>query len=1150
MTPRSGPPLRTAVAVTAALLLAAPTPALARRTATTPGFDGPTKRIRTTAPATPAPTPPLTLAPSGDHPHAIVDGAGTAYVTWTANGAGPGGEDAIGFCRIPRAASGCDNPPATRLLVPQKGYDSGDSPSANLELSRGALPVILGQQLAIVSTRYPTRYPLPGGGESDTTTILYVSDDGGTSFSGGAPTATGLVADGEAVAFGSESAPRIGVLSGPRGDGIDFQAIAPGSFTTAVARLADGVSGADAQLTALPDGGLAAVFGTGPGRFGVRRLPAGAANPNDAASWSPTESFSGYDPSIAAGPGGALYVTSREFSDLGVYRVRRVGGGDLGPLHPQTLASARIAGGGGALTAAYLDPGGTRDAVKGHVGLSVRRSAAGDGRFGAEQRITTTADVHELSFQAAPDGGGFAVWRTSDAGAGPIRGHFLGRLGRSALPGLPTTAPGAGSDVPVSSSCRSRRFGKVTLTVESGCFLSGKRDGRTVAVAEGPLTLNGLRITPLGSTQLVFDPSDRELYTSGSGSARVEIPSASGSIVLWQGGLRQKLGSGNGQRLLNFDGNAFKVTVKGLPAVGAIEPLIDGDGVRIPLALALPTVFGDITGQATLRVSADAGLDLQSLDLRAPSIVVPPIEISDLRLSWRAEGDRWQGGATIALPGGASLTTEVAVAGRKLVSIRASYFPTFPGIAVYPQVYLHRVDAGIGFGPLRLSGGAGVGAFPLLPPSHAGTSGTYLVDLNGSLTAVFGDPFVLRATGDLSILSTLDVAHAGFEFSTAGYARFKGRLGAFEATRPFAYLGVETSLYVGSGGIQGKAAGEACGLGKCVKLAEIVASQKGMGGCGTIPLPTWDPPFVELATGSVTYEWGDLLPEFDSGCDLSNVTIAGARQAGAPHRFAVPAGAKRATINLRGEGGVPAVDLIDPAGRTVAPEAEGDRIATGASEPTRSRVIVLGDPAAGSWQVVPRAGSPAVTRIRASVPARAPKLRATVGRARKGSRTIRYRLDAVPDESVSFVERTARGTVPLRGGGRRGTVRFRPNPLVPGRHVIEAQISQGGIVKHTRVVGRFVQPRLRVGVARQLRVRRRGSRLEVRFRAAGSGLRHAVLVRYGDGARTVVVLPAGRTVARLRAPRRVVRPRRTTVTVRALSPAGRYGRAARAGLRR
>lgn len=1149
MTPRSRPPLRLAVAIGATVLLAAPAPALAGRTATSPGFDGPTKRIRTTAPATPAPAPPLTLAENGDHPHAVVDGAGTAYVTWTAPGAGPGGEDGIGFCRIPRAATACDNPPATRLLIPQKPYGPGDGPSANLELSRGALPVILGQQLAIISTRYPTRYAVPGD-ESDTTTILYVSDDGGTSFTGGSPTATGLVADGEAVAFGSEGAPRIGVLVGERNSGVDFQAIAPGSFTTGVARLADGIDGAETQLTPLPDGGLAAVFGTGPGTFGVRRLPAGAANPNDAGGWSPTESFRGYDPSIAAGPGGALYVTSREYSDVGTYRVQRVGGGSVGALHPRTLASAVIQGGGGALTAAYLDPGGTRDAVRGHVGLSVRRSAAGDGRFGAEERITTTADVHELSFQAAPDGGGFAAWRSSTAGAGPIRGHFLGRRGRSTLPGLPTTAPGAGSDVPVSSSCRTRRFGKVTLTVESGCFLGGKRDGRSVAVAEGPLTLNGLRITPLGTTQLVFDPSDRELYTAGNGSVRVEIPSSSGPIVLWQGGLRQKLGSGSGQRLLNFDGAAYRVTVKGLPVVGAIEPLIDGDGVRIPLALALPTVLGDVTGQATLRVSPDSGLDLQSLDLRAPSIVVPPIEISDLRLSWRADGDRWQGGATVALPGGASLTTEVVVAGRKLVSVRASYFPTFPGIAVYPQVFLHRVDAGVGFGPLRISGGAGVGAFPLVPPSHGGQSGTYLVDLNGSLTAVFGDPFVLRATGDLSILSKLDVANALFEFSTAGYARFEGRLGAFEATRPWAYLGVKTSLYVGTAGIQGKAAGEACGLGKCVTLAEIVASQKGMGGCGKIPLPTWDPPFVELATGSVTYEWGDVLPEFDSGCDLSNVTIAGARQAGAPRRFAVPAGAKRVTVNLRADGGVPAVDLVDPAGRTIAPEADGDRIATGASEPTRSRVIVIGDPAAGSWQVVARAGSPAVTRVRASVPARAPKLRASVSRARSGSRTIRYRLDAVPDETVSFVERTTKGAIPLRGGGRRGAIRFRPNPLVPGRHLIEAQISQGGIVKHTRVVGRFVQPRLRVGTPRQVRVRRRGSRLEVRFRSGGAGLRHVVLVRYGDGARTATVLPAGRTVARLRAPRRTARPRRTTVTVRAISPAGRYGRAARGALRR
>ncbi|MDO9410400.1 hypothetical protein [Patulibacter sp.] len=1146
--------LRPAAVLTALGLLAVPAVADARPTASTPGFDGSTKRLTTKAPPLPLPRR-VTLATNGAAPHAVVDDAGTAYVTWRIADGGPGGEDAVGFCRLPRGAAACDNPAPTRVLVPEKAYDADDGPNLNKELSDGPFPVIVNTQLVVLTSRYPTRYALPdGSGTTDRATVLLVSLDGGTSFSSGGPAGTGVAVDAQPVAFGSASSPRIAALSSQREGGTFVQALTPGAFTAGRVDLGSPAApGERAQLATLPGGGVAAVLVTGPGRFAVRRFD-GQGDPNDASRWTVAGTFQGYAPTLAAGPGGRLFVASRPSADVGVYGVTEVGGKARGTVQPTSATVARMVGRGGALSALVLDRGDTRDAPKGHKGLYARRSASGDGVFAGEQRLTTSAaEIEDLAFDVAPDGGGFAVWTPAGSQtAGEIRGLFFGPLTRSPGAGLPTTIPGSvtGGGNVTAADCRRREFARVKAMVETGCFLTGVRDGRSVAVAEGPIRVNGLRVVPLGGTQLVIDPADKELYTAGSGSARVEIPVAGSSpIVLWEGGLRQKLVAGPGGRLFAFDVARFPVRVKGFPVVGALEPRIDGDGSSVTLALRLPTGFGDATGQATLKIDPESGLRLDSLSLQADRILVPPVSIDDLSLTWTAEGDRWVGGAKITLPGGASLRFEVIVADGKLVSVRASYVPTFPGIGLYPQVFLHRIDAGFGLSPLKLSGGAGIGVVPIAPPTSAGQSGSYLFDVDGSLTATFGSPFVLEAKGDLRILSTLDVAAARFEFSTAGYAKIAAEVGVFKQTKPFLFLGAKLDIYAGKLGAQGEAAGTACALGKCVEVGKVVVSNKGMGGCAKIPLPYWKPPFYELVEGSATYVWGDGFPEFDSGCDLRSVTIAGTRQVGGPTRLAIPAGTTRATINVGAAGTAPAVDLIDPAGRTIQPEADGDTIATAATAATGSRIVVLGDPAAGTWQVVPRAGSPAFTSVSATVPAPAPKVTAKVGRARGTTRSITYRLDAIPDETVRFVERTRRGSVVLSPGGRRGTVRFTPNALVPGRHEIEAQVLQDGIVKRVVRVGSFVQRTLRVGTPRRVTVRRRGARLEVRFRPGGA-VRHAVLVRYADGARETTVVRAGRSSVRVRAPRRTVRGGRTTVSVRAIAPSGRLGRPARATLRR
>lgn len=1154
------------VAVAAVL----PAGAQAAPTARTPGFSGPTKRIpaKPTA-AAPRPSAPLVLAAAGRSPHATVDAAGTAYVTWAVPSDGPDGprrEDAIGFCRIPRGAAACDNPAETRLLVPQKGYDegAGDGPYLNQEISRGPMPVIVGDQLVILSTRYPTTYGLPDGGTTDRATIQFVSLDGGTSFSGGSPVTAGLSLTNEPVAFGTPESPRIGLLE-PVDDGLLFRALTPGAYASGGAVLAP-LSGVPepAQLTPLPNGGIAAVYVDGPGSIAVRRF-GGQGDPNDAGSWAPAERLQGYDPSIATGPGGRLLVSRKASSDTDVYTVQALAGPGSAtkssPLHPQRLGSARLLGTGGAATAVYVDPGGTTDAVAGHTGLSVRRSPAGGPAFGAEQRVTTTPrDTFFPSFGAAPDGGGFVASSPVESGVGEVRGHFFGAFAKSPDPGLPTTVPGSatGDGSVTRADCRNRDFGKVLVQIETGCFLQGRRDGRFVAVSEGPIFVNGLKITPIGKTQLVIDPKSKELYTADKGTARVEIPSAeTDPIVLWQGGLRQKLQTDAKGRLFNFDTKAFGVKVKGFPVVGALQAYVDGAGASVPVSLALPTPFGDATADATLRVTP-SGLRLDSLRLAAPDFTVPPVRVSDLRLSWQREGDRWDGGARITIPSGSELRVDVAVANGKLLGVNAAYELPFPGIAIYPQVYFHQVSAGFEFGPLKLTGGAKIGAVPLAPATGS-TPASYLVDLEGKLAVTFGSPFVLRATGEATILSVVPVAKASFEFSTAGYATFGLDVGI--GSKPWLFVGADFDAYVGNKGFQANAKGDVCALGLCVG-PELLVSSKGVGACAKVPLPTWDPPFVELGAGSVTYPWGGDI-SVDAGCDLRSITVVGTRSgrtrqkgATAPSTasvsVAVPAGAKALSVNAYSAEDAPTIDLVAPGGTTIDPDAPGDRIGGKASPQAHHRAVVVDRPAAGTWQIVPRAGTPGLTRVTATTPGPAPKLTATLRKAGTGGRrTIAYALKALPDQTVTFAERTAKGERPLSGGGKAGTVTFAPNALVPGKHTVVARIQQDGITKHERVVARFTQPTFRLAAPKRVSVRQAGRRLRVSIvPGRGSAARHVVEIHYGDGRTATAFLGAGKRTATFARPRSgVVGARRTTVEVRPIAPDGRTGRARRATLR-
>ncbi|UUY05974.1 hypothetical protein LRS13_10795 [Svornostia abyssi] len=377
---------------------------------------------------------PITLssALSRPTPHVAVDDAGTAYIAWLeptdATSATEGG---VGFCRLPRGATACDNPAATRVLRPGKAnYGPADDPAYNQDAGGGAYPLVVGDQLFILTSRSVTTYATPAG-DSTLTTIAFVSTDAGNSFSTGVPVAGNMAMGTRPVAFGPDDNPLIGLLGGAStslagGDPSRFVALQGGTFATDGIDLPPAQSGA---LAALPGGGIALAYDTG-SEVSVQRSPT-SARPTNAGGFGPPQRVPGGRLSgLGFGPKGLLAVgvggTSASLNERVV--ATPLDGGSPLALTPDSATAPRLAtagaGAGGALVASYTDVGDPTSAN----GLYVRRNTSGT-TFTAPQRLTAATDgVHVPDIAAAPDGGGVAVWQSEDSG-GQVRAAAFGPPG-------------------------------------------------------------------------------------------------------------------------------------------------------------------------------------------------------------------------------------------------------------------------------------------------------------------------------------------------------------------------------------------------------------------------------------------------------------------------------------------------------------------------------------------------------------------------------------------------------------------------------------------------------------------------------------------------------------------------------------------------
>lgn len=1119
-----------------------------------PGYRGACRAPKTKGAA---PLPPVTLSGSGRFPDMVVDGAGTAHIVWGEEGGEA--EDKLRYCRIKRGSSGCDNPPATRSLFPVQPYGPGSVPAFNDDTA-GPVVAVVGQDLALITFRYPIVVTKPDG-PSSSTTYMWVSDDGGQSASG--PAIVGnLGPSGGATVFGSADAPRIGLITDTQTGGTFFQSVVPGAYNGAQANLGGG--GPDRAYSgslATVDGRPLTAFSDLSTQTFIRQW-SGTGSPEDAATWSETV-IPGVEPHVAAGPAGAFVVNRPGFS--GPLQVRRINGAAAGP--PTTVSTTDSVGS----RDLYAGPDGrvrvAWSATAGPGSALLERSSGDGRRFGPVRVLARARDFSDIVLGAAADGGGFAAYTANLVGSqgyGAIRVSPFGTQQANGQPGL-GGQPGGGAAPGTTVKCQEIAYGAVQMLSPEGCLLSAAGKQAT-KVSEGTLKLNGLEIIPDAGVKLLLGTRERTIDSTGRVTVQLRAPG--GPIILFRGELHIKLSNtSRGAKLVGFDVSDFPVKVKGFPVKGDVDIFLTDKGVEIPLALRLPKVFGGLTGETTLRASSTRGLELSSLRFRVGELPLGPVSLGNLDIAWQSGGS-WSGEARVAVAGAAMAARLEFVDGAfRRGFVEVTPVP-YPGVTLFTDVFLNRVSGELQLDPFAIEVGALFGVQPA-PPDK------YVFDVNARLKVSTKPVFAVDARGN-GRLYGFELTESHFHGDAAGYFSMSNK--ARIDLAGIVSAGMDMSGFFDAGrGRFGAAAGfDGCigspPTGVCSGFSGAISS-KGVAGCAG--------GFIGFG-----YRWGGsgevLGPP---SCDIGDYSIpvqasasrGEARASAVPgeRSFTLPPGLPSATIRLSGEGAPPQVAVIAPNGARHTPVPVGDPTAKTApvtlAVAGNDAYIGLLKPARGEWRVEPVGGG-AVTAAAVARGYTAPKVsgrvtgarksdsgrRARGGRARKsgastsakrrragGSRSfvLSYRASKRPGLTVSFYEQVGKGGRFLGSTTKaRGRIRFSAVDGPAGRRTVYALIEQNGLPRLRRPIARYRAPGpIRPTRVRGLRLKRTARAAKLSWRKQAGAADYIVRANISDGrVRQRVVKKPALTV------RALARTDRLTATVRVRTTLGRTGPAATA----
>ena len=754
-----------------------------------------------------------------------------------------------------------------------------------------------------------------------------------------------------------------------------------------------------------------------------------------------------------------------------------------------------------------------------------------DSRAQSMEVCTTNPDAGEVCrtyTRAAPPPSGSPI---TCAASGPAFSEP--RVGRAVAAGCwDTVSPG------VYATTQTARIGGFTVSpAGAGARLVIDTGAKRVR-ATGPMraSIDG----PAGALP-DFDPADLPVARREDALPRAALPSLAG-VPLGGGSRVEWTADGQGAQLKGG------VSWANLPAA-----LRDRVARRIGLG-KLPK--GD--GSLTLKLDNRAGFSVGAVEAKLSDLAFPtpflPLALKSVSarleqpdpnapaLRWRLEGQ---------------LETPIGCARRpgeevSCLEVRAIVYLTGDG-PVGGGVGVDNLDVPIGGTPLKLQGLAGEIVFRPSPGVALSGNGTLGGRIRGEDR---GELFNLSATLAFLSLATQGQDPCGTPVKLSGTAS----LPALEAAGGRAELGLKLCF---------------TGFGRPIALTELGASLD-------VGLPAdlasfrgtangWYSPHAFSITGTTAvnirrypaaggsfvlsdvaaaacakvgwievgavWRWHGLGQAWNS-CDLSAFTPQRPRAAQAgPLAVRVPPGQRAFAIRVRGTGSAPAIRLTGPGGEAV--DTAGpvpvvtDRLIADRDDARAVTTVVLRRPRPGVWRIASPQPVAGVATARAKPRLR---LRARV-RGTGARRRLSWRLTRRAGERVRFVDRTdgvARTIVSTRRHA--GSVAFRPVRARSRRHAVVAVVVADGVpIKQLRL-DRFAAARAAIRPPGQVRARRSGRAVRIRWRRSRATT--LVSVRHGRLGGTAVVAPGRHAITR----RGLRRGEAVRVTLRSVSADGRRSR--------
>ena len=342
------------------------------------------------------------LASRGDSPQVAVDFAGNGHFVW--NELVIGGTDVTHYCRMPPGGTECA---ASSTFSPTPGPGADTTDFSGPQVFVGASNVI------VMTHRCCNPWPQAGGDA----TLIFVSNDGGNTFGPAQELGTEEISGDAMVGPGA----RLSTISDVVTGGTFFQAMTPGTFTSANANLGDsGPSQSYSGTVGLIDANTPIATWDDLDTTFWRRW-AGSGDYNDVANWTPTATVGpGTDGQLSYGVAGVwlLYLVG----DPGdrTYVQRAYTGSGFGTAVPVTERGDPI------FADFFQDPSGRNHAVwlDGDRDLVYRRADDATNYGPVTQLAESNFNIFHMRVAAGSDGEGWVVW-DENTGSAPVHAAQL-----------------------------------------------------------------------------------------------------------------------------------------------------------------------------------------------------------------------------------------------------------------------------------------------------------------------------------------------------------------------------------------------------------------------------------------------------------------------------------------------------------------------------------------------------------------------------------------------------------------------------------------------------------------------------------------------------------------------------------------------------